>query len=190
MHKLHKPISLVIAASVSLGFATLSAGFSLAAMQPSTSKSEQISATPILLAQSVNQNEILEAHNKYREEVGVPPLEWSDSLASSAQKWADQLAAKGDLDHSSTNYGENLWSGSSGAFSQTRMVDRWGSEKQFFISGQPFPNACQGGICGHYTQIIWKNTTEVGCGLASGKGKDYLVCQYNPSGNFEGEMPY
>lgn len=187
MHKVHKPMFLVVAASIGLGFATLSAGFTLAVLQPAATKSEQISATPILLAQSVNQNEILDAHNKYREEVSVPPLEWSDSLASSAQKWAEQLAARGTLQHSRP--GENLWSGSSGAFSQTQMVDLWGSEKQFFIPGQPYPNACQGGTCGHYTQIIWKNTTEVGCGLASGEGDDYLVCQYNPPGNFMRQRP-
>jgi allophanate hydrolase subunit 1 len=72
------------------------------------------------------------------------------------------------------------------------MVDNWGSEKQYFIRDGIFPNTCRGGWqkCGHYTQIIWKNTTEVGCGLARGAQMDYFVCQYNPPGNFQGQKPY
>jgi len=38
--------------------------------------------------------------------------------------------------------------------------------------------------------MIWRQTTQVGCGLASGKGFDVLVCQYNPPGNWMGQSPY
>lgn len=129
---------------------------------------------------------ILAAHNKYRAEVGVPPLRWSDSLAASATQWANHLAQTGTLQHSG-RAGENLAQGSAGAFSVTQLVDIWGREKQYFRTGT-FPNISSTGKwedAGHYTQVVWRNTTEVGCGLARGHGNDVLVCHYKPTGNVE-----
>jgi uncharacterized protein YkwD len=65
--------------------------------------------------------EILNAHNAYRSQVGVPPLQWSDNLAASAQQWANQLAATGTFEHSGA--GEKLAQGSTGSFSVTQLVD-------------------------------------------------------------------
>jgi hypothetical protein len=145
-----------------------------------------------LVAQSSMAEEILEAHNKYRAEVNVAPLTWSNTLASNAQEWANQLASLGGntLQHSSnTGEGENLWLGTSGAFSYTQMVDMWGSEKQYFIDGT-FPDVSSTGSwsdVGHYTQIVWENTTEVGCAIATSGGNDILVCRYSPPGNYLGQ---
>ncbi len=182
----------MVAAGMGLGLAAINASLTNATLTSPPNQTQTISNSPMLLAQSLNRNEILAAHNKYRQKVGVPPLKWSGSLAISAQNWAKQLAATNQLQHSSTNSGENLWAGTKGRFSQTQMVDSWGSEKQYFIPNRPFPNTCKGGWqkCGHYTQIIWKNTKEVGCGMARSRNTDYFVCQYNPPGNFEGEKPY
>ncbi len=72
------------------------------------------------------EDEILVAHNSYREEVDVPPLTWSDDLASHAQEWADYLASLGGeiLEHSEdTGEGENLWRGTSDHYTYTEMVD-------------------------------------------------------------------
>lgn len=141
----------------------------------------------------LNPEEILVAHNYYRRELGLPDLVWSDKVAESAQTWANYLAATETFEHSQGSvYGENLWRGTADASSQREMVDAWGSEKENFVFGT-FPDVFRKGdwtSVGHYTQIIWKNTTEVGCGLASGGGNDILVCQYNPPGNYEGEQPY
>ncbi len=44
---------------------------------------------------------------------------------------------------------------------------------------------------GHYTQMIWKNTTEIGVGIATcPSGGVIVVANYNPPGNFSGEYPY
>ncbi|MFB2897436.1 CAP domain-containing protein [Aerosakkonemataceae cyanobacterium BLCC-F50] len=137
--------------------------------------------------------EILAAHNKYRSQVGVPPLTWSDTIANSAQQWANHLAATGKFQHSGVRYGENLWMGTKGRFSLTQMVDAWGNEKKDFIPGQNFPNVSRTGKwqdVGHYTQVVWRNTTEVGCALVSSGGRDILVCQYNLPGNFRGQKAY
>lgn len=133
---------------------------------------------------------LLSRHNAYRQELGIPPLQWSDTLAQSAQQWADHLAQTNSFQHSQTGgYGENLWMGTAGAYSQQEMVDSWASEKKDFIYGT-FPNTTTGGVVGHYTQIVWRNTTEVGCALVTANGNDYLVCQYNPAGNYIGQKPY
>jgi hypothetical protein len=137
---------------------------------------------------------LLEAHNQYRAEVDVPPLAWSDTLAASAQTWADQLAATDTFAHSDADgYGENIWKGTTGAYSLTSMVESWGSEQEYFIPNATFPDVSTTGNwfdVGHYTQIIWRDTTEVGCGLATGHGWDVLVCQYSPPGNYLGQKPF
>ena len=133
---------------------------------------------------------ILSAHNSYRAQVGVPPLQWSDSLAASAQVWANHLAATGTFEHSGA--GENLAEGTAGAFSLTQLVDMWGNEEQNFKEGT-FPDVSTTGNwedVGHYTQVVWRNTTEVGGGMASGQGNDVLVCHYNPPGNVVGQTVF
>jgi len=37
---------------------------------------------------------------------------------------------------------------------------------------------------GHYTQVVWKSTTHLGCATYG----RHLVCQYGPSGNFKGRF--
>jgi uncharacterized protein YkwD len=137
--------------------------------------------------------EALNAHNKFRTELNIPPLKWSDKLAKNAKVWADRLAAQRRMYHSSgTGEGENLWMGTSGYYSITQMVDAWGGEKKFYKHGV-FPNVSSSGNwadVGHYTQIIWKNTTEVGCAKSSGGGYDYFVCRYSPPGNYLRQKAY
>jgi len=138
--------------------------------------------------------EILAAHNKYRAQVGVPALTWSSNLATHAQQWANHLASQGGrLVHSQgQGEGENLWGGTAGAFGYTQMVDMWGGEKQYFRAGT-FPNVSSTGnwaAVGHYTQMIWRNTTQVGCATARGGSNDVLVCRYSPAGNVMGQRVY
>ncbi len=140
-------------------------------------------------AATLDPDTLVAAHNQYRAEVSVPPLTWSATLASSAQAWAVNMAATGKFRHSGSRYGENIWAGTANAFSLNDMVKSWGDEKANFEYGTG-TNSRNGGVVGHYTQIIWRNTTEVGCGLASGGGTDYFVCQYNPPGNYVGQQPY
>lgn len=138
-------------------------------------------------------SEILNAHNKYRIELNIPPLKWSNELAKHAKAWADRLAGTGRMYHSSgSGEGENLWMGTSGYYSLTQMVDGWGGEKRYYKDGT-FPGVSTSGSwadVGHYTQIIWRNTTEVGCAKSTGGGNDYFVCRYSPPGNYIGQKVY
>ena len=138
--------------------------------------------------------ELLAAHNKYRAALGETALTWSDSLAASAGAWADHLANEVHaLKHSGAlARGENLAVWTAGRATLTRLVDLWGAEKRYFVEAS-FPDVSSTGdwhTVAHYTQMIWRNTTEVGCGLARGDGYDFLVCRYSPQGNFMGERVF
>jgi Cysteine-rich secretory protein family len=137
--------------------------------------------------------EMLDAQNKYRAEVGVPPLQWSDDQAASAQDWANQLAAAQQLSHNRAGQNVASGGGTAGGFSAGQLVDLWGSEKQNFRNNA-FPDISTTGNwsdAGHYSQLVWRNTTSVGCGLATGQdGSNYLVCNYDPAGNVVGETAY
>lgn len=139
-------------------------------------------------------SELLTAQNKYRVEMNEQPLSWSEDLAAGAQAWAQYLADDvHSLRHSGEEgVGENLAMWSAGRASLTRLVDLWGAEKYYFIASS-FPSVSTTGdwkTVGHYTQMIWSRTTEVGCGLATGAGYDFLVCRYSPQGNFMGEYVF
>jgi Cysteine-rich secretory protein family len=138
--------------------------------------------------------ELLAAQNKYRIGVNEQPLAWSSDLAKGARAWARHLADDVHaLQHSGeAGVGENLAMWTAGRASLTQLVDLWGAEKRYFVESS-FPAVSTTGDwhkVGHYTQMIWRNTTEVGCGLATGGGYDFLVCRYAPQGNFMGEKVY
>jgi len=43
---------------------------------------------------------------------------------------------------------------------------------------------------GHFTQVVWKGTTEGGWGIATNaQGNCYVVGNYSPPGNYEGQFP-
>ncbi len=135
-------------------------------------------------------SELLAAHNQYRARLGLPPLHWSSRLAEKAQRWAEHLAAIGQLVHSGS--GQNLAMASAGSESLTQLVQLWGNEQTNFTDGV-FPDISTTGNwmdVGHYSQMIWRATTEVGCGFAETGGRDVLVCDYDPPGNVMGERAY
>jgi len=139
---------------------------------------------------------VLAAHNRERDMLGIPALRWDPALAASARKWADQLAATGRFEHAPENpatpEGENLWEGTKGYFGLEAMVDAWVREKRHFRQGL-FPNNSTTGRVedvGHYTQLVWRRTGQVGCALAEGRDDQVLVCRYSEAGNYLGERPF
>ena len=131
--------------------------------------------------------EMLEAHNAVRARVGVPPLAWSAQLAAVAQDWADRLIATRTFAHRPDDrYGENLYAISGGAASPAQVVAAWAEEARGY---DPRSNTCAG-ICGHYTQIVWRATHRVGCGVATDPEREVWVCDYDPPGNVVGFQPY
>jgi hypothetical protein len=140
--------------------------------------------------------QLLAAHNRERAAMKVAPLKWSATLAADAQLWAEKLARSNRFDHAKgtdnkADHGENLWMGTRGAYTPQEMVGSWIDEKRLFKAGL-FPNNSTNGNwldVGHYTQLIWHNSTEVGCAIVANRVDDYLVCRYNPPGNWMGQSP-
>ena len=160
------------------------------------------SARAETLLDEAQRQEIVSAHNRWRGEVGAPELRWTDDLAHVAQRWADQLrlSRRCTPEHNKgTNLGENLYWASAVRWSDGRVeiarvmpskvVDSWGGEKGFYDHTS---NRCRAGkVCGHYTQVVWRDSTEVGCGMAvCANASQVWVCNYRPPGNYVGQKPY
>ena len=139
----------------------------------------------------------LQAHNDARSRHGAAPLSWSASLASYAQSWSDHCV----FQHSNGPYGENL---AMGVSTCAAAVALWMDEEASWSPGMGFTEAT-----GHFTQVrlcaglycqtpgltplprppnqvVWRSTTEVGCGLASCGGSPIVTCSYTPPGNVIG----
>lgn len=140
---------------------------------------------------------LLAEHNRARDAVGVSRLAWSGKLAREAQGWAERLAREGRMFHStnaeSGGAGENLWMGSAGYYGADVMVGAFVDEKRLYRHGAFSAQVSATGKwedVGHYTQVVWRDTREVGCAVARGAKDDFLVCRYYPSGNWMGQTAY
>lgn len=159
-----------------------------------------VAVSPLLIGGTATRadfnDRLLAAHNIERAALGVPPLAWNDQLAADARIWARELAVTGKFEHSPDEVGkepqgENLWAGTPRAFSPEAMVHLWVAEKRDYRPGV-FPNNSRSGDVenvGHYTQLIWRSTHEVGCATAVGQHEEVLVCRYSQAGNVYGERP-
>jgi uncharacterized protein YkwD len=146
--------------------------------------------------QQIFDQRVLAAHNRERRGLGLVPLSWNAGLARSARRWADYLASTGRFEHAPESprnpEGENLWAGTKGYYSPEAMVDAWIREKKFFRPGTFPDNSTTGRMedVGHYTQVVWRATTQVGCAESRSRNEDILVCRYAEAGNYRGEVPY
>uniref|UniRef100_A0A8C6TEF4 SCP domain-containing protein n=1 Tax=Neogobius melanostomus TaxID=47308 RepID=A0A8C6TEF4_9GOBI len=134
------------------------------------------------MADSSFKREFLEAHNVYRAQHSAPALSLSTELCAEAQRWADHLLQRNTMMHSSTNDGENIYCFSSSApikLTGREAVDSWYSEIKYYNWNQPGFNS----KTGHFTQVVWKGSTELGVGVASSGRKVFVVGQYRSAGN-------
>jgi pathogenesis-related protein 1 len=138
---------------------------------------------------------VLNYHNEVRKKVGSPNLKWSPDLARYAQAWADQLSETCKMKHRPTSgqwkqqYGENIFWASNHDYTVLDACENWYEEIEFFKPGKLTEKVWS--KAGHYTQMVWKETTHVGIGKAICKnGGMIIVANYNPAGNYIGEKPY
>lgn len=147
---------------------------------------------------NLTERRLLDAHNAERRRVRTPALIWDDQLEAEARVWAHELLRTGEFRHDPTphGHGENLWTGYSGSVGRTwtpeQMVGEWVAEKRAYRHGT-FPNVSRTGdwtAVGHYTQIVWRGTTHVGCAVVREGERSVLACRYSPPGNIDGLRAY
>lgn len=135
----------------------------------------------------------------------LPPLSWGESAAATAQAWADGCAYAHNPRLRELSLGENIAATAPpGRRSATEIVGLWASEAPFYDLASNTCDAAnpanEAGTCGHYTQLVWRATTVVGCAKrtcttgspfgADFPDWDYWVCDYAPPGNVVGRRPY
>lgn len=141
---------------------------------------ENIENTPLNTTQKL----WLNSHNELRRQHQTGQLKWSHNIARRAQKYANTCPKGHSI--SGGKYGENI------AFATyekqpNEVVNEWYNEISLYDYIHPEFNT----ETGHFTQLIWKNTTHIGCGYKSkchGKFSKIWICQYEPAGNIIGEF--
>ena len=130
----------------------------------------------------------LKAHNEIRAEHGLPPLHWNETIAEFAQNYANKRAADCAMEHSMGPYAENIASGKD--MTGEAATKYWCTEKDEYDYNS---NKCTGAEedgCRHYTQVVTRITTQLGCARAKCKNGDmFVTCNYDPSGDWE-KQPY
>jgi len=149
----------------------------------------------LLLSTSVKadlKSDTLFAHNKWRINLNAgliddqprpsPPIalmEWDENLAAQAQDYADSCADEHAAYADRFGAGENL----SWGLSAVQAVDSWAGEHKYYIYPQGFTSGT-----GHYTQVVWSDSTKLGCGW--NPACKMTVCRYLSHGNFNDQAPY
>lgn len=139
---------------------------------------------------------LLRTHNRERQRLRLTPLKWNVNLEREAKQWARHLSRRGMLKHADrktrNRTGENLWMGTAGRWPVERMVGMFIDERRYYRHAS-FPNISKTGNwadTAHYSQIVWRDTKEVGCAVVTARGNDVLVCRYWPAGNIYGQKAY
>lgn len=142
-------------------------------------------------------------HNQVRAMVQTDPplpfLEWEPALAATAAAWVAQCqntdSSPQIIDHNPNRsqghpyyVGENIFA-SGGTATAQGAVNSWKAEASNYNYAS---NTCNG-VCGHYTQIVWRSTVKIGCARGTCPNIQYpssIVCDYGPGGNVGGARPY
>ena len=125
----------------------------------------------------------------------TPAATRSAELELQAQAYANTCPTGHALRAARNNAGENLyWAGGSGmgsaAQSYADAVSHWYDEVAHWDFGL---SRSSGGATGHFTQIVWRSSVEIGCAvnsncnnMFSGMRNSAVVCRYAPAGNMMG----
>ncbi|KAK0909015.1 hypothetical protein LTR91_016139 [Friedmanniomyces endolithicus] len=141
-------------------------------------------------------------HNIHRSNHSVADIEWDDGLASTAAI----IAAGCWYAHNQTvnggGYGQNIAAGVDAANISAIITDLFYNGEVGWYSdlyNQEQPDMTNFEHWGHFSQIVWSNTTKVGCATQycngpnglGGVGSDippyFTVCNYSPPGNYANE---
>ena len=149
-----------------------------------------VSANAFTANQIKFQQESLAIHNRLRASHCVPSLQLSDSLSTIAQNYAEYLASRNLFQHSNNGYGENLYMSSSSvpltSLHGNVATQAWYDEVYDYNFNRPGFSM----DTGHFTQVVWKGSQQLGIGIAFGNGgrSAFVVANYNPPGNYQGQF--
>lgn len=136
-------------------------------------------------------SEWVRLHNAARRRMGVPPVSWDDTVAHYARSYANERREDCMLAHSpeaGKRYGENI-AGGRRRLTAAEAMDEWVSEGRWYDCRA---NTCaKGEICGHYIQVMWSETTKIGCARVECDDNYgvFITCNYSPPG-IKGKRPY
>ncbi|KAK1420899.1 hypothetical protein QVD17_22861 [Tagetes erecta] len=134
--------------------------------------------------------DFMSLQNRARATIHMPPLVWDPHLARYASMYARHRRQDCLLKHSNGPYGENIFWGSGSRWRPSQAAATWVAEGRWYNHQL---NSCnRGRECGHYTQIVWKTSRRIGCARVTcfgGRGV-FMICNYDPPGNYVGEKPY
>ena len=141
---------------------------------PSPTRNVKVNDTPNAIM--TTNNDWVTEHNRIRGDVGQKPVKWNQTLANAATDYANKCV----FQHANQRaQGENLAMGSpSSRYDDKTMVRLWESEKKDYRHPQP-PRITSPGETGHYTQMVNKNVSEIGCGCANCGKSRMCVCLYD-----------
>ena len=164
-------------------------GVAAGAQPPAVSGESQVTdnvpnnSPPTSTSLPARMQQALEAHNAARAEHCSAPLAWSSEAAAAADEWAQRLVGRGcTLEHSRSAYGENLFMATAGRSSPADVVASWVNERRQY----DFRHGGFSMETGHFTQVVWKGTTRLGCAMRTCRGMDLWVCNYDSPGNVQG----
>jgi pathogenesis-related protein 1 len=147
----------------------------------------------IVTGQNMAQD-MLDEHNAVRANVSVPPVSWDPTVAAYAEAWAEKRRADCLVENSPQGrpYGENIVGANGTKWNHVDAVDFWVLEKQYYDHATNTCSAPSGQSCDAYKQVVWRDTTAIGCqGLVcDGNAGVYVICDYSPPGNVVGQTPY
>ncbi|KAL4737998.1 CAP domain-containing protein [Aspergillus similis] len=172
--------------------ATQAATTETAAQSTATASSTQTAA-------NAYQSNVLYSHNIHRANHSSPDVTWSSDLESSAQVLAARCVYEHDTSINGGGYGQNIGYGTSAdevavMISNLMYNDEMGYYENLY--GEATPDMTLFEKWGHFSQIVWKGTTEVGCATVScpslgnvdsATAVPFTVCNYSPAGNYDGE---
>lgn len=133
------------------------------------------------------EKEALKCHNYYRAKHHAPPLTINRDLTKIAQRYAQYLLDTRTFQHSGDTFngkpmGENLYYCTGKVGTGELASYEWYNEIELH-RWKEFQKET-----GHFTQLIWKGTKEVGFGVANKGNTYFVVANYFPAGNVKGQF--
>lgn len=167
----------------------------------STTTSTSAAPTPTVVFTDFSYKSIiLGHHNVHRANHSAADLVWDDTMATYAQQTADTCVYAHDTTTGGGGYGQNIADQYSATEMGALITERWYNQEVNYYPeyGTDNPELSDFGRWGHFSQLVWADTTAVGCATKDCSGKPgglegssspyFTVCNYTPPGNYVGQF--